>query len=106
LELDAAGTYHLVSQHQDCLELELPLAVVEQVFQGWAQEVDNHDVVVTFDSEPVDVWDSNTTLKDSIELGFIEQLWVLGSYGFQFNGDFFVGSNVSAMVDVTEGTAT
>lgn len=50
------------------------------------------------------VWYADSTLEDSIELSLIEQLRMLGSNGFQFNGDLLVSLDVSAMVDVTEGT--
>ena len=46
---------HLVCQHENGLEAELPLAVVEQVLQGWTQQVDDHDIIVSLHPEPVHV---------------------------------------------------
>lgn len=65
---------HLVCQHEDCLEAELSLAVVKQVFKGRTQEVDNHDVVVTLHSEPVDVGNAYSSLQNSVQLCLIQQL--------------------------------
>ena len=52
-------TYHLICKHEDSLEGELPLAVVEEVFQTRSQQVNDHHIVVAFHAEPVHVWDSN-----------------------------------------------
>ena len=52
-------TYHLVSEHEHCLQREFPLAVVEQVLKTWSKQVNDHHVVVTLDSEPVNIWDSH-----------------------------------------------
>lgn len=53
------NAYHLVCQHEHRLQLELSLAVVEEVLEGGAQEVDDHDVVVSLHAEPVHVGDSD-----------------------------------------------
>lgn len=52
-------TYHLVCKHQDSLQRELALAVVEQIFQRGPQEVNDHHIVVALDAEPVHVGDAN-----------------------------------------------
>jgi hypothetical protein len=95
---------HLISKHKHCFERELAFAVVEEVLETGTQEIDDHHVVVSFNSEPVDVWNSNSSLQDAIELSLIQQLWMLGSYWFQFNSDFFVCFYVCAVVDVSKGT--
>ena len=51
--------YHLISEHQNGLERKLSLAVVEKVLETGYQQVDDHDIVVSFDSEPVNIWNSN-----------------------------------------------
>lgn len=53
------SVYHLVSKHEDCLKRELALAVVEKIFQGGSKKVNDHDIVVSFHSEPVDVRDAD-----------------------------------------------
>jgi hypothetical protein len=45
----------LVSEHQDSLQLELSLAVVEKVFKRRSEEVDDHDIVISFYTKPMDV---------------------------------------------------
>lgn len=52
-------SYHLVCEHQHCFERKLPLAIVEKILKTRSEEVDHHDVVITFHSEPVDIWDTN-----------------------------------------------
>jgi hypothetical protein len=52
-------SYHLISKHEHSLEGELALAVVEQIFKTGSQEINDHDIVVTFNSEPMDIRNSN-----------------------------------------------
>ena len=56
-------TYHLISQHKDSFEGELALAVVEKVLKTGSEEVDDHDVVVSLNSKPVDVRDADYITK-------------------------------------------
>jgi len=39
--------------------LEASAAVVEEIFEGGAEEVEDHDVVVAFDSVPADIGDAD-----------------------------------------------
>merc|ERR1712166_500181 len=82
---------HLISQHEDGLQGELAFAVVEQVFERGAQQVNNHDVVVSLNAEPVHIRHTNSTLQDTVELGLVEQLRMLGADGFQLDGNLLVG---------------
>ena len=52
-------TYHLVSKHKHSLKRELSLAVVEEIFKTGSKEVNNHNVIVAFNTEPMYVRDSN-----------------------------------------------
>jgi hypothetical protein len=52
-------TYHLIGQHQDCLEREFTLAVIEQVLKAGTQKIYDHDIVVTLDSEPMNIRDTD-----------------------------------------------
>ena len=45
----------MIGEHEDRFERKLPLAVVEEVFETWPEQVNDHDVVVAFDAEPVHV---------------------------------------------------
>ena len=49
----------LISEHEDCFELEAAAAVVEEVFEGWTEEVEDHYVVVAFDAVPADIGDAH-----------------------------------------------
>ena len=59
MSLIKAVSYHLVGQHEYCLQGELSLAVVEQILKTGPQQVDDHDVVVAFHAKPVYVWDAD-----------------------------------------------
>jgi hypothetical protein len=48
---------HLVCDHEGGLDCEFTFAVVEQIFQTWAQQVHHHCVVVALHAEPVDARD-------------------------------------------------
>lgn len=63
---------HLISEHKDGFERKFALAVVEKILKTRPKQVNDHDVVVALHTEPMDVRDSNATLKNSIELGFVE----------------------------------
>ena len=60
-------TYHLVGEHEDSFETKLALAVVEEILKTRPEQVDNHDVVVALDAEPVHIWDTNYSAKKEIK---------------------------------------
>lgn len=43
--LTPADTNHLLRNHDDRLDREFPVAVVEEIFQTWAQQIDDKNVV-------------------------------------------------------------
>ena len=49
----------LVGEHQHRLEAELAVAEVEEVLEGGAEQVDDHDVVVALDAVPAHVGDAD-----------------------------------------------
>ena len=61
------GTYHLIGEHEHRLERELSLAVVEQVLKRRPQQINDHHVVVSFNAEPVDVWDPNCNQDKTLD---------------------------------------
>ena len=72
-----SSTYELIGQEEDGLETELPVAEVEQVFEGRAEQIDDHGVVVALRPEPTDKGDANTTGGGLVDLRFILELGVL-----------------------------
>jgi hypothetical protein len=48
-------THHLFCDHDNGLETKPPVAVVEEVLEGWTEQVDNQDVVETFLTKVVDI---------------------------------------------------
>ena len=51
------NTHHLLGDHDNGLDGELPVAVVEQVLQAGSEQVDDQDVVQAFLAEVVDIRD-------------------------------------------------
>ena len=50
-------TYHLLSYHDDSLDGELSVAVVEQVLQAGAEEVNDQNVVKALLAKVIDIRD-------------------------------------------------
>jgi hypothetical protein len=50
-------THHLLGDHNNSLDGKLPVAVVEQILQAGAEQVDHKDVVEALLAEVVDVGD-------------------------------------------------
>jgi hypothetical protein len=44
-------------------------------------------------------------MQNAINFGFVQELWMLGLDGFQFNGHFFARGHVGAEINVAKGTA-
>lgn len=53
-----ACTYHLLGDHDDRLDRELPVAVIEKILQAGSEEVDDQDVMQTLLAKVVDIRDS------------------------------------------------
>jgi hypothetical protein len=58
---DAVETYHLLGYHDNRLDGEFPVAVVEEVLQARAEEVDDQNVVQAFLAEIIDIRDPGCT---------------------------------------------
>jgi len=99
------ATNHLVSQHQYGFHREPPGAKVEQILQGRAKKIHHQHIVIFLLAEPADVGDADATLKDLVELAFVEQLGMAGFVGLQLDSDLFTIGDVDAQVDVAEGSA-
>lgn len=68
----------LVGEEEDGLEGELAVAKVEQVFQGGAEKVNDHGIVVALGSEPADKGNANATGEGLVDAGLVFELGVLG----------------------------
>ena len=94
------STYQLIREEQYGLEAELPVAEVEQVFEGGAQKIDDHGIVVALGTEPTDERHANASSEGLVHLGFILELGMLGLDGLELDGDLLAGDDVDAQVDV------
>eukprot|EP00754_Rhynchopus_humris_P023692 Rhum_TRINITY_DN14846_c4_g1::Rhum_TRINITY_DN14846_c4_g1_i4::g.122834::m.122834 len=102
-ELDTRD--HLVGEHQGGLDTELPVHEVEQVFEGGAEKVDNHDVVVALHAVPVHLRDADgrgAAVQDLVQTGLVEELRVPGFHRLKLDRHRLAGLDVGSLVDVTE----
>ena len=51
-------SYHLLRYHHHRFSRESPIAVIEEVFKGWPEEVDDKDVMEAFLAEIVYIWNA------------------------------------------------
>ena len=63
----------LVDEHQHSLEREFATAEVEKVFQTRPQKIKHHSIVLTLRLISVDSWNTDTTRKEPIGVGFAFQ---------------------------------
>jgi hypothetical protein len=52
-------THHLFSYHNDSLEGESPVAMIEEIFKRRTKQINNEDVVQAFLAEVVDIWNTH-----------------------------------------------
>lgn len=86
----------LVGEEQDGLEGELPIAEVEEVFEGGAEQVEDHGVVVALSAEPSHERDTDAAGERLVDAGLILELWVLGLDGLKLDGDLLAGDDIGA----------
>jgi hypothetical protein len=84
----ATCTHQLVCQKEDGLQAEFTVAVVEEIFDGWAKVVKNHGIEVTFYSEPADRGDANATGNTFVHLIFMLKLRSLCFDRLKLDGEF------------------
>lgn len=94
----------LVGQEENGLEGKFSIAEIEKIFERRTEEIEHHGVVVTLGSKPADERDTDTSGEGLVDSCFIFELRMFGLDGFKFDGDFFTRDDVSAQVDITEGT--
>ena len=64
--VDGRRAYHLLGYHDNRLDGELPVAVVEQVLQTGTEEVDDQDVVEALLAKVIDIRDPGCTRVSDI----------------------------------------
>ena len=60
--------HKLVCEEQDGFEAEFAVAKVEEVLEGGAEEVEDHDIVIALCAEPSDKGDTHTSRKRLVDL--------------------------------------
>jgi hypothetical protein len=62
------STYHLLRYHDNGLDGELAVAVVEQVLQAGPEQVDDQDVVEAFLAKVIDIRDPGCTRLAEVDV--------------------------------------
>ena len=66
---DTVGSTHqLICKQQNRLETEFPVAEVEEVLEGWSEEIDDHGVVVALRSEPANEGNADAAGEGLVDL--------------------------------------
>lgn len=92
--LDAGD--ELISKEEHRLQRELAVAEVEEIFQGWAEQVEDHGVVVTLGTKPAHKGNADTSSEGLVDTGLILQLGVLGLDALELDGNLLTRDDVSA----------
>mmetsp|Transcript_93831 Transcript_93831/g.148212 ORF Transcript_93831/g.148212 Transcript_93831/m.148212 type:complete len:206 (+) Transcript_93831:516-1133(+) len=92
----------LVSEHQHRLQTKLAVAKAEEILERGAEKIENHNIVVAFHSIPMDVWHANATCQNLVQLGLVQQLWVLRFDGLQFDGNLVTSLYICANVNISK----
>lgn len=66
---------HLNEGHKDCFKTEFPLAIREQLFQTWAEDLHDHDVVVSLDNCPFHLGNSFFCVSKTYFLSTASKAW-------------------------------
>ncbi len=75
---------HLVGKHENSLQGELALAVIKEILQAGTKQIHDHYRIITFNTEPMDLRNTDSIMKDLIQFRFIQQLRMLSLDWFQF----------------------
>lgn len=65
---------HLVCQHQNCLETELPTTFSEEFLKTAAQSIHDHDIPFFVLAEPVNLRNSDAIMQNLVDFMLIQQL--------------------------------
>mmetsp|Transcript_15186 Transcript_15186/g.31574 ORF Transcript_15186/g.31574 Transcript_15186/m.31574 type:complete len:164 (+) Transcript_15186:429-920(+) len=94
----------LICQHQHRFQLESPAAVVEKIFKRGTKKVKHHDVVVSLDSVPSHIRNSQSPMQNPINFALIKELRMLGLDALELDRHLLAGGHVGPEVNVPEGT--
>ena len=47
-----SDAYHLISQHQDCLQRELPPTIYKEIFETWSQQIKDKRILLPVYTRP------------------------------------------------------
>jgi hypothetical protein len=94
-------TDKLICKEEDGLEREMPVADLEEIFQGGSEEIDDHDVIVALLAgvhDPGNTWPAHERLVD---LRFLAEggRERAGDGWLELDSDFFAGDGVHAEED-------
>ena len=96
----------LVGEQQNGLQGELAVAEVEEILKGWAEEIQDHSIVVALSSKPANEWNSDSASQRLVDASLILQLWMLGLDALELNSDLLTRDDVGSEVDVSERSTT
>jgi len=60
-------SYHLFGNHYNSFDREFSMAVIEEVFKAWSEQVDDQDVVKALLAEVIYVRNTGCTASDSVK---------------------------------------
>ena len=86
----------LVGQQEDGLEGEFAVAEVEEIFEGGAEQVEDHGVVVALGAEPSHEGNADAAGEGFVDAGLVLELRVLGLDRLKLDGNLLTGDDVGA----------
>jgi len=60
------ANYHLISQHQNCFQAELPCTEIEQILQTGSEQFHDHNIVVAFSPKPLQQWNARCKITTKL----------------------------------------
>jgi len=64
-------TDQLIRKKKHGFHSEVTIAHLEEVFEGWSEQVDHHNVVITVPSGPHNPWHAKATHEGLVDLGLL-----------------------------------
>jgi hypothetical protein len=100
-------SHYLLPYLYNCLHVELPAALLEEILKRWAQKIHHHDVILLILAVIVESWQAevgrcNTLVEVCKQFGLIFKLVVLGLNGFQLHRYHLLRVTVDGVVDLSE----
>ena len=92
--LDAGD--ELVGKQKNRLQRELAVAEVEEIFEGGAEQIENHGVVITLGTKPTHEGNTDTAGERLVDASLILKLGMLGLNAFELDSNLLARDDVSA----------